>query len=74
MVGQYARQWESPRGSLAGLTSATLPRSRSPSAPHTSLARGASGAKLSATTSPLARDNSETNIGKIRAQKVSSGL
>ena len=66
-MGQYARQWDSPRGSLAGVTSATLPRSRSPSGPHTSLAR----TRTSNTTSPLARDNSQANIAnKIRTQKV----
>ena len=69
-VGQYARQWDSPRGSLAGVSSvSTLPRSRSPSAPHTSLARGLAG-RLSNTTSPLARDNSDSNMAKIRTQKV----
>merc|ERR1719357_1080154 len=47
----FARQWDSPRGSLAGLgtyprdsprgslVGGTLPRSRSPSAPHTSFGR-----------------------------------
>ena len=72
VVGQYARQWDnSPRGSLAGISSATLPRSRSPSAPHTSLA--SRGGRLSNITSPLARDNSDSNIGKIRTHKVSGG-
>ena len=99
-VGQYARQWDSPRGSVSSprgsISSATLPRSRlvsnifvevyqiffsisrSPSAPHTmspraSVPRVSGLAKLS-TTSPLARDNSETNMAstpsKIRSQKV----
>merc|ERR1719300_708075 len=76
-VGQYARQWESPRGSVTSLSSTprgsitcnTLPRSRSPSAPFNMSPRGSntrvsSGhvtSKISA-PSPLARDHSETNI------------
>merc|ERR1719480_752300 len=72
-VGQYAKQWDSPRGSVSHVT----PRSRSPSGhvtPRGSMSRIGHVPKLS-TTSPLARDNSETNIGthasKIRAQKMS---
>ena len=71
-VGQYAKQWDSPRGSVSHVT----PRSRSPSGhvtPRGSMSRVGHVPKLS-TTSPLARDNSETNMGphasKIRAQKV----
>ena len=71
-VGQYAKQWDSPRGSVSHVN----PRSRSPSGhvtPRGSMSRIGHVPKLS-TTSPLARDNSETNMGphasKIRAQKV----
>ena len=73
-VGQYAKQWDSPRGSVSHPAG---PRSRSPGSgqvtPRGSVSRVGHVPKLS-TTSPLARDNSETNMGahanKIRAQKV----